>query len=141
MFDFAIYLYKLLILRPAYSVYILGAIILSLVLSYLITACLCITTRTYLRLSHLRLRIVFIVSFCILMSGYFNLRNPKDIYNQIKEKQEFEVLIAKTCKLKALGAQPGQGGLSSVDKDEWVCPDNKSFYLPEKYRPENWKNL
>lgn len=132
MFDFAIYLYKLLILQPAYSVYILGAITLSLILSYLITACLWSTTR-----SHLRLRIVFIVSFCILMSGYFNLRNPKDIYNQIKEKQEFEVLIAKTCKLKALGAQPGQG-VFSVDKDEWVCPDNKSFYLPEKYRPENW---
>ncbi|NZA57541.1 hypothetical protein H0P41_24770, partial [Escherichia coli] len=42
----------------------------------------------------------------------------------------------KTCKLKALDAQ--QGGLFGVDKDEWVFPDNKSFYLPEKYRPENW---
>ena len=51
-----------------------------------------------------------------------------------RKRQQLHESIPKTCKLKALDAQ--QGGLFGVDKDEWVCPDNKSFYLPEKYRPE-----
>ncbi|WP_407240410.1 hypothetical protein [Escherichia coli] len=59
---------------------------------------------------------------------------PQEILQETEKRQELHESIAKTCKLKALDAQ--QGGLFGVDKDEWVCPDNKSFYLPEKYRPE-----
>ncbi|EOS9525943.1 hypothetical protein ACNKW8_004501 [Salmonella enterica] len=61
---------------------------------------------------------------------------PQEILQETEKRQELHESIAKTCKLKALDAQ--QGGLFGVDKDEWVCSDNKSFYLPEKYRPENW---
>ncbi|EQB3690395.1 Uncharacterised protein [Shigella sonnei] len=60
---------------------------------------------------------------------------PKEILQETEKRQELHESIPKTCKLKALDAQ--QGGLFGVDKDEWVFPDNKSFYLPEKYRPEN----
>ncbi|HGY8086116.1 TPA: hypothetical protein ACNTG8_005287, partial [Escherichia coli] len=80
---------------------------------------------------------VFTVLFCVLVSVSIIWINPKDDYNQIKKNQELVKLVTKKCKIKALNAQ--QGGLFGVDKDEWVCPDNKSFYLPEKYRPENWK--
>lgn len=60
---------------------------------------------------------------------------PQEILQETEKRQELHESIPKTCKLKALDAQ--QGGLFGVDKDEWVFPDNKSFYLPEKYRPEN----
>lgn len=60
---------------------------------------------------------------------------PKEILQETEKRQELHESIPKTCKLKALDAQ--QGGLFGVDKDEWVFPDNKSFYLPEKCRPEN----
>lgn len=60
---------------------------------------------------------------------------PQEILQETEKRQELHESIPKTCKLKALDAQ--QGGLFGVDKDEWVFPDNKSFYLPEKCRPEN----
>ncbi|WP_247159094.1 hypothetical protein [Escherichia coli] len=65
----------------------------------------------------------------------YHIMPPQEILQETEKRQELHESIPKTCKLKALDAQ--QGGLFGVDKDEWVFPDNKSFYLPEKYRPEN----
>ncbi|EIB4354453.1 hypothetical protein K8Y37_004666 [Salmonella enterica] len=69
---------------------------------------------------------------CVYMIFFFF---NAGILQETEKRQELHESIPKTCKLKALDAQ--QGGLFGVDKDEWVFPDNKSFYLPEKYRPEN----
>ncbi|EOS8600464.1 hypothetical protein AAD032_24465 [Escherichia coli] len=128
MLDYISNIYKLIILQPAYFILYFAIIVINLAFAYSIT----ITIKSSLwRLS------VFTVLFCVLVSVSIIWINPKDDYNQIKKNQELVKLVTKKCKIKALNAQ--QGGLFGVDKDEWVCPDNKSFYLPEKYRPENWK--
>lgn len=128
MLDYISNIYKLIILQPAYFILYFTIIVINLAFAYSIT----ITIKSSLwRLS------VFTVLFCVLVSVSLIWINPKDDYNQIKKNQELVKLVTKKCKIKALNAQ--QGGLFGVDKDEWVCPDNKSFYLPEKYRPENWK--
>lgn len=128
MLDYISNIYKLIILQPAYFILYFAIIVINLAFAYSIT----ITIKSSLwRLS------VFTVLFCVLVSVSLIWINPKDDYNQIKKNQELVKLVTKKCKIKALNAQ--QGGLFGVDKDEWVCPDNKSFYLPEKYRPENWK--
>ncbi|EOK4995584.1 MULTISPECIES: hypothetical protein [Enterobacteriaceae] len=128
MLDYISNIYKLIILQPTYFILYFAIIVINLAFAYSIT----ITIKSSLwRLS------VFTVLFCVLVSVSIIWINPKDDYNQIKKNQELVKLVTKKCKIKALNAQ--QGGLFGVDKDEWVCPDNKSFYLPEKYRPENWK--
>ncbi|HFI6168333.1 hypothetical protein ACNAQZ_22340 [Escherichia coli] len=128
MLDYISNIYKLIILQPAYFILYFAIIVINLAFAYSIT----ITIKSSLwRLS------VFTVLFCVLVSVSIIWINPKDDYNQINKNQELVKLVTKKCKIKALNAQ--QGGLFGVDKDEWVCPDNKSFYLPEKYRPENWK--
>lgn len=128
MLDYISNIYKLIILQPAYFILYFAIIVINLAFAYSIT----ITIKSSLwRLS------VFTVLFCVLVSVSIIRINPKDDYNQINKNQELVKLVTKKCKIKALNAQ--QGGLFGVDKDEWVCPDNKSFYLPEKYRPENWK--
>ncbi|ENU1251781.1 hypothetical protein NXE57_RS19580 [Escherichia coli] len=128
MLDYISNIYKLIILQPTYFIFYFAIIVINLAFAYSIT----ITIKSSLwRLS------VFTVLFCVLVSVSIIWINPKDDYNQIKKNQELVKLVTKKCKIKALNAQ--QGGLFGVDKDEWVCPDNKSFYLPEKYRPENWK--
>lgn len=128
MLDYISNIYKLIILQPTYFILYFATIVINLAFAYSIT----ITIKSSLwRLS------VFTVLFCVLVSVSIIWINPKDDYNQIKKNQELVKLVTKKCKIKALNAQ--QGGLFGVDKDEWVCPDNKSFYLPEKYRPENWK--
>lgn len=127
MLDYISNIYKLIILQPTYFILYFAIIVINLAFAYSIT----ITIKSSLwRLS------VFTVLFCVLVSVSIIWINPKDDYNQIKKNQELVKLVTKKCKIKALNAQ--QGGLFGVDKDEWVCPDNKSFYLPEKYRPENW---
>lgn len=128
MLDYISNIYKLIILQPTYFILYFAIIVINLAFAYSIT----ITIKSSLwRLS------VFTVLFCVLVSVSIIWINPKDDYNQIKKNQELVKLVTKKCKIKALNAQ--QGGLFGVDKDEWVCPDNKSFYLPEKYRPKNWK--
>lgn len=128
MLDYISNIYKLIILQPTYFILYFAIIVINLAFAYSIT----ITIKSSLwRLS------VFTVLFCVLVSVSIIWINPKDDYNQIKKNQELVKLVTKKCKIKALNAQ--QGGLFGVDKDEWVCPDNKSFYLPENYRPENWK--
>ncbi|HFM2892029.1 TPA: hypothetical protein ACG616_004049 [Escherichia coli] len=128
MLDYISNIYKLIILQPTYFILYFAIIVINLAFAYSIT----ITIKSSLwRLS------VFTVLFYVLVSVSIIWINPKDDYNQIKKNQELVKLVTKKCKIKALNAQ--QGGLFGVDKDEWVCPDNKSFYLPEKYRPENWK--
>ncbi len=128
MLDYISNIYKLIILQPTYFILYFAIIVINIAFAYSIT----ITIKSSLwRLS------VFTVLFCVLVLVSIIWINPKDDYNQIKKNQELVKLVTKKCKIKALNAQ--QGGLFGVDKDEWVCPDNKSFYLPEKYRPENWK--
>ncbi|HFO6476800.1 TPA: hypothetical protein ACHK4B_005468 [Escherichia coli] len=128
MLDYISNIYKLIILQPTYFILYFAIIAINIAFAYSIT----ITIKSSLwRLS------VFTVLFCVLVLVSIIWINPKDDYNQIKKNQELVKLVTKKCKIKALNAQ--QGGLFGVDKDEWVCPDNKSFYLPEKYRPENWK--
>ncbi|HIB7097998.1 TPA: hypothetical protein ACWXN7_004587 [Escherichia coli] len=128
MLDYISNIYKLIILQPTYFILYFAIIVINLAFAYSITI---IIKSSLWRLS------VFTVLFCVLVSVSIIWINPKDDYNQIKKNQELVKLVTKKCKIKALNAQ--QGGLFGVDKDEWVCPDNKSFYLPEKYRPENWK--
>lgn len=129
MLDYISNIYKLIILQPAYFILYFAVIVINLAFAYL--SITIIIKSSLWRLS------VFTVLFCVLVSVSLIWINPKDGYNQIKKNQELIKLVTKKCKIKALNAQ--QGGLFGVDKDEWVCPDNKSFYLPEKYRPENWK--
>lgn len=128
MLDYISNIYKLIILQPTYFILYFAIIAINLAFAYSITI---IIKSSLWRLS------VFTVLFCVLVLVSIIWINPKDDYNQIKKNQELVKLVTKKCKIKALNAQ--QGGLFGVDKDEWVCPDNKSFYLPEKYRPENWK--
>lgn len=128
MLDYISNIYKLIILQPTYFILYFAIIVINIAFAYSIT----ITIK-----SSLWRQSVFTVLFCVLVLVSIIWINPKDDYNQIKKNQELVKLVTKKCKIKALNAQ--QGGLFGVDKDEWVCPDNKSFYLPEKYRPENWK--
>ncbi|EPF5702444.1 hypothetical protein NLR88_21075 [Escherichia coli] len=128
MLDYISNIYKLIILQPTYFILYFAIIVINIAFAYSITI---IIKSSLWRLS------VFTVLFCVLVLVSIIWINPKDDYNQIKKNQELVKLVTKKCKIKALNAQ--QGGLFGVDKDEWVCPDNKSFYLPEKYRPENWK--
>ena len=78
--------------------------------------------------------LLFVNMLHALMIPLAIIMPPQEILQETEKRQQLHESIPKTCKLKALDAQ--QGGLFGVDKDEWVCPDNKSFYLPEKYRPE-----